>query len=82
LLKVLEQYPIIVQAAAEQYSPALVANYVYELVKEFNSFYQQVTILGETDEDVKTFRIQLANKVGEVIKSSLGLLGIESPERM
>ncbi|MBT8236834.1 MAG: arginine--tRNA ligase, partial [Bacteroidia bacterium] len=82
LLKVLEQYPNVVQAAAEQYSPALVANYVYELVKEFNSFYQQVTILGEEDDDVRTFRIQLANKVGEVIKSSLGLLGIESPERM
>jgi arginyl-tRNA synthetase len=82
LLKALEEYPDIVVAAAEQYSPALVANYVYELVKEFNSFYQQVTILGETDEQVKIFRIQLANKVGEVIKSSLGLLGIEAPQRM
>ena len=82
LLKALEEYPVIVLAAAEQYSPALVANYAYELVKEFNSFYQQVTILGETDEQIKSFRIQLANKVGEVIKSSLGLLGIEAPERM
>ncbi|NND15116.1 MAG: arginine--tRNA ligase [Eudoraea sp.] len=82
LLKALELFPDIVNAAAEQYSPALVANYVYELVKEFNSFYQQVTILGETNEEIKTFRIQLANKVGEVIKTSLNLLGIEAPQRM
>jgi arginyl-tRNA synthetase len=52
------------------------------LVKEFNSFYQQVSILGEADENKKAFRVQLAAKVGDVIKSSLRLLGISSPDRM
>ena len=82
LLKILESYPTIIAAAASQYSPALIANYVYELVKEFNSFYQQVTILGEPDDSLKTFRVQLADQVGKVIRSSLYLLGIEAPERM
>ena len=82
LLKIVEAYPATVNAAAAQYSPALIANYVYDLVKEFNSFYQQVTILGEPDEDVKIFRVQLASQVAKVIKAALYLLGIEAPERM
>ena len=82
LLKIVEAYPATVNAAASQYSPALIANYVYDLVKEFNSFYQQVTILGEPDEDVKIFRVQLASQVAKVIKAALYLLGIEAPERM
>ncbi|NNC33416.1 MAG: arginine--tRNA ligase [Croceitalea sp.] len=82
LIKIVQLYPETVQIAAENYSPALIANYTYELVKEFNSFYQQVSILGEDDENIKMFRVQLAAKVGEIIKSSLRLLGIEAPERM
>ena len=82
LLKILEAYPTTIKAAASQYSPALIANYVYDLVKEFNSFYQQVTILGESEMDVRIFRVQLADQVARVIKSSLYLLGIEAPERM
>jgi len=82
LLKQLQLFPETVQLAAENFSPALIANYTYELVKEFNSFYQQVSILGETDEQKKTFRVLLSKKVGEVIQSAFRLLGIDVPERM
>jgi arginyl-tRNA synthetase len=82
LLKQLQQYPDTVQMAASQYSPALIANYTYDLVKEFNSFYQNVPILGTDDISEKDFRIQLSKAVAEVIKSAFGLLGIEVPERM
>lgn len=82
LLKQLQLFPETIQLAAENYSPALIANYTYDLVKEFNSFYQQVSILGETDEQKKGFRVQLSRKVGEVIQSAFKLLGIDVPERM
>jgi arginyl-tRNA synthetase len=82
LLKLLETYPEIIQNAAQQHSPALVANYTYELVKEYNSFYQSVPILPEQDLDLKKFRVQLSQKVGDTIKSAFSLLGIEVPERM
>ena len=82
LLKMLEMYPSIIQNAANQLSPALVANYTYDLVKEYNSFYQTVPILPETDLTLKKFRVQLSQKVGETIKSAFSLLGIEVPERM
>ncbi|RAR46792.1 arginine--tRNA ligase [Flavobacterium lacus] len=82
LIKVLESYPELIQNAAQAYSPALVANYTYELVKEYNSFYQAVPILPETNENLKKFRVQLSKKVGETIKSAFSLLGIEVPERM
>ncbi len=82
LLKLLQLYPDTVQLAAENYSPALIANYTYDLVKEFNSFYQQVSILGESDVTKKQFRVQLSQKVGEVIRSSFKLLGIDVPDRM
>ncbi|MEM0931671.1 MAG: arginine--tRNA ligase [Bacteroidota bacterium] len=82
LIKSLQNFPETVLLAAENYSPALLANYIFELVKEFNSFYQQVTILGEADIEKKQLRVQLSKKVGEVIKSSFKILGIEVPERM
>lgn len=82
LMKLLESYPELIQNAAQSYSPALVANYTYELVKEYNSFYQAVPILPETNENLKKFRVQLSKKVGETIKSAFSLLGIEVPERM
>jgi len=82
LLKQIQLFPETVQLAAENFSPALIANYTYDLVKEFNSFYQQVSILGETDEQKKNFRVQLSQKVGEVIQSSFRLLGIDVPDRM
>lgn len=82
LLKQLALYPETIQLAASNYSPAIIANYTYDLVKEFNSFYQNVSILGEDDQNKKIFRVQLANKVAETIKSAFSLLGIQVPERM
>ena len=82
LLKHLELFPQKVQEAAIAHSPALLANYTYDLVKDFNSFYQQVSILGETDMEIKDFRVQLSDKVGEVIKNAFHLLGIHMPQRM
>jgi arginyl-tRNA synthetase len=82
LLKQLELFPETIQQAATNYSPAIIANYTYDLVKEFNSFYQNVSILGEEDEAKKVFRVQLAKKVADTIKLAFSLLGIEVPERM
>ena len=82
LLKQIQFFPETIQLAAENYSPALIANYTYDLVKEFNSFYQQVSILGESDEQKKILRVQLSKKVGEIIQSAFLLLGIQVPERM
>ena len=82
LIKLLQEYPATVQLAADKKSPALIANYTYELVKAFNSFYQQVPILGTATEAEKAFRVGLSSQVGQVIKKGFGLLGIEVPERM
>ncbi len=82
LLKQIELFPDVIQNAAHNHSPALIANYTYDLVKEYNSFYQSVSILGEEDATKKVFRVQLSKKVGETIKSAFRLLGIEVPERM
>jgi arginyl-tRNA synthetase len=82
IIKDLEQYPGVVLEAAAQYSPALIANFTYDLVKDFNSLYQQVSILGEADIHHRNFRVQLAHMVGEVIDSAMSLLGIEVPQRM
>ena len=82
LIKQIELYPDIIQNAAQNHSPALVANYTYDLVKEYNSFYQTVSILGEEDFGKKVFRVQLSKKVADTIKSAFKLLGIEVPERM
>jgi len=82
LLKQLQLFPEMVQLAANQYSPALIANYTYDLVKEFNSFYQNVSILGADNPTEKAFRVELSRAVGTVIKNAFGLLGIDVPERM
>jgi arginyl-tRNA synthetase len=82
LIKILNQFPELVQQAADQYSPALIANYVYDLVKEFNSFYQNVSILGADEEYQIEFRVELARLVGEVIQKSFKVLGIEVPNQM
>lgn len=82
LIKQIELYPEVIQNAAQNHSPALIANYTYDLVKEYNSFYQSVSILGEDDLNKKIFRVQLSKKVADTIKSGFTLLGIEVPERM
>ncbi len=82
LIKQLQLFPETIQQAAANYSPALIANYTYELVKAFNSFYQNISIFGADSEDEKLFRIQLSKAVSDVIKTAFGLLGIQVPERM
>ena len=82
LLKQIELFPEVIQNAAQNHSPALIANYTYDLVREYNSFYQTVSILGEEDLDKKVFRVQLSKKVSETIASAFQLMGIEVPERM
>ncbi|RED42144.1 arginyl-tRNA synthetase [Winogradskyella eximia] len=82
LIKQLELFPEIIQNAAEQHSPALIANYTYELVKEFNSFYQNVSILGADSEVEKSFRVGLSKVVSQTIKNAFQVLGIQVPERM
>ena len=82
LIKQVQLFPEVIQSAAENHSPALIANYTYDLVKEFNSFYQNVSILGEKEQDKKIIRVQLSKKVADTIKQAFLLLGIEVPERM
>ena len=82
VLKQLELFPEIIQQAAKQYSPAIIANYTYDLVKSYNSFFQNVSIFGADNEQETLFRAQLSQFVGSVINSSFSLLGINVPERM
>ena len=82
IIKHLMVYPSIIQQAAKAYSPAVVANYSYDLVKLFNSFYQNLSILGETKGSIKALRISLSTEVSSVLKDSLALLGIQAPSRM
>jgi len=82
LIKQIQQFPEIIQNAAKNHSPALLANYTYDLVKEYNSLYQSLPILGSENEKEKILRTQLSAKVGEIIKSAFKLLGIAVPERM
>ncbi|EGV44604.1 arginine--tRNA ligase [Bizionia argentinensis JUB59] len=82
LIKQIELFPEIIQNAASNHSPALIANYIYDLVKGFNSFYQNVSILGADSETEKVFRVQLSQSVAQTIKNGFSLLGIQVPERM
>jgi len=82
LIKLLADYPNIVTEAGKNLSPALIANYSYDLVKTYNSFYQSIPILGEKDEQLKVFRIVLSEKISLVIESAMKLLGIEVPQKM
>ena len=82
IIKHLLDYPAVVQQAAAQYSPALIANYSYDLVKLFNSFYQNISILGEEDAAQRDFRITLSKEVSLILQQSMSLLGIQLPSRM
>ena len=82
LLKLLENFPVVIHNAADSFSPALIANYSYDLVKNYNSFYQSVPIFGADKEEEKQFRVYLSYAVACVIRSAFKLLGIDVPERM
>lgn len=82
VIYMLNQYPDKVAEAAENYSPDIIANYVYELAKEYNRFYQEISIFNESDQDILKFRIAFSTVVAETIRKAMGLLGINVPERM
>jgi arginyl-tRNA synthetase len=82
VVKLIHDYPEAIKLAGETHSPAIVANYIYELVKVYNSFYQNVSIFNEEDAAVQKMRIQLSKVVGGIIQRSMNLLGIEVPEQM
>ncbi len=82
IFKLLYAYPAVVKEAGKNYSPALVANFSYELACAYNAFYHDIQVLKEEDESLRNFRLALSAKAGEVIKHAMCLLGIEVPERM
>lgn len=82
IIKLLAEFPTVLNEAAKEQSPAVVANYTYELVKTYNHFYQAVPILIEQDETIKRMRLILSLNVAKVINLSMGLLGVKVPERM
>ena len=82
LIQMLADFAAVVKQAGEDYSPSVIANYCYDLVKEYNQFYHDFSILREENADVKVFRLALSREVGKVVRLGMGLLGIEVPERM
>ena len=82
LIKQILDFPNVIQESSENYSPALIANYTYELVKEYNSFYQNTPVLNAENESVRNFRVALSYKAGSIIKNSMSLLGINVPNQM
>lgn len=82
LIQLVADYAVIVKQAADEYNPALIANYIYELVKEYNQFYHDYSILKEENVHLKDFRLMLSGEVAKVVKSGMSLLGIEVPDRM
>ena len=82
LIKLLNDYPVVINEAGSAFSPAVLCNYIFALVQEFNNFYQTIDILREEDKNKLAFRLQLSENVGKIIKSSMGLLGINVPDKM
>jgi len=82
LIQLLTEFPAIIKQAGDEFSPALIANYIYELVKEYNQFYHDFSILKEENNDLKQFRLVLSSSVAAIIKTGMALMGIEVPERM
>lgn len=82
LVQTLADFGVVVNQAATDYNPSVIANYTYDLVKEYNQFYHDFSILREEDERLKVFRLALSANVGKIVKSAMGLLGIEVPDRM
>ena len=82
LVQLLAEFPDIVKQAGDEYNVSLIGNYIYDLAKEFNQFYHDFSILREENADLKVFRLVLSETIANVIKTGMGLLGIEVPERM
>lgn len=82
IIRMLNEFPAVIRQAGTDYSPSGIANYTYDLAKEYNQFYHDYSILREENEETKAFRILLTRNVGKVIKTAMNILGIEVPERM
>jgi arginyl-tRNA synthetase len=82
LIQLMADFATVVRQAGTDYNPSVIANYTYDLVKEYNQFYHDYSILREENEQVKIFRLALSVNVGKIIKEAMGLLGIDVPERM
>ena len=82
LIQMLSDFKAVVKQAGEDYSPSVIANYCYDLVKEYNQFYHDYSILREENADLKVFRLALSENVGKIVRLGMALLGIEVPERM
>ena len=82
LIQMVADFAAVVKQAGEDYSPSVIANYTYELVKEYNQFYHDFSILREENEAVKVFRVALSDNVAKVVRLGMNLLGIDVPDRM
>ena len=82
IIKLLYGYPAVIADAANTLSPAVIANYVYELAREYNQFYQEINILREKDLSLAAFRLALSSATAKVISSAMGMLGISVPDKM
>ncbi|MEG1838132.1 MAG: arginine--tRNA ligase [Bacteroidaceae bacterium] len=82
LIQMLSDFAVVVKQAGDDYSPSIIANYIYELVKEYNQFYHDFSILREEDDNIKVFRLTLSASIAKIVKAGMELLGIEVPERM
>jgi arginyl-tRNA synthetase len=82
VLKYISNFPDVLDQSAKELSPYLLANYLYTLVKSYNSFYQDHPIITEKEDSLRNFRIQMSKLVAEIIENGMGILGIEMPERM
>ena len=82
VVKVLSSFPSVLNHAASEFSPSILANYLFNLVKSYNSFYQESPVIREEDENIKGFRLQLSDLTSSVLSKGMNILGIEMPERM
>ena len=82
VLKCISNFPDILAQSAKELSPYLLANYLYSLVKSYNSFYQDYPIMTEEEDSLRNFRIQMSKLVAEIIEKGMGIFGIKMPERM
>jgi arginyl-tRNA synthetase len=82
IIKKIIDFPNVIQESADSYSPAIIANYTYNLVKDFNNYYQSTSILNAESEELINFRLGLSINTGEVVKTSMRLLGVDVPDRM
>jgi arginyl-tRNA synthetase len=82
VIKVIGDFPEILVTSAREFSPSILANYLFSLVKSYNSFYQDSPVIKEQNEDLKLFRMQLSDLTSRILEKGMGVLGVEMPNRM